>query len=73
VFWLTLGAVWGFNVVIICTVGRPIPRYLMACMPVIFWTLAGAVLAVVAAVDARLGAGKLTAPPGAVRGDGSPD
>jgi len=43
-FWTVSAALWFFNVAIICTVGRPIPRYLIATLPVMFWTLGGAVL-----------------------------
>ncbi|HEY5753435.1 MAG TPA: hypothetical protein VIT21_09820 [Chthoniobacterales bacterium] len=43
-FWLATAAVWYFNVLIICTVGRPMQRYLMATLPIIFWTLAASVV-----------------------------
>lgn len=43
-FWLAAAAVWYFNVLIICTVGRPMQRYLMAAWPIIFWTLGGSVV-----------------------------
>ncbi|HEY5893792.1 MAG TPA: hypothetical protein VIT91_11225 [Chthoniobacterales bacterium] len=43
-FWVTAAAVWYFNVLIICTVGRPMQRYLVAGLPIIFWTLSASVL-----------------------------
>ena len=32
-------ASWWFLIVLLCTVGRPLSRYLLAVVPVMFWTL----------------------------------
>jgi len=39
-WWLGLASVWFFNLGLLCTVGRPIDRYLIPVIPVMFWTLA---------------------------------
>ncbi|WP_131990062.1 ArnT family glycosyltransferase [Chthoniobacter flavus] len=43
-FFLGGAAVWFFNMVLLCTVGRPIERYLMPLVPVMFWALSGALV-----------------------------
>jgi hypothetical protein len=40
-FFLGCAAVWFFNMVLLSTVGRPIERYLMPLVPVMFWSLSG--------------------------------
>jgi hypothetical protein len=40
-FFLGCAAVWFFNMVLLSTVGRPIERYLMPLVPVMFWALSG--------------------------------
>ena len=36
-------ASWWFLIVLLCTVGRPLSRYLLPVIPVMFWTLGSAV------------------------------
>ncbi|MEI9893967.1 MAG: hypothetical protein WDN28_08770 [Chthoniobacter sp.] len=43
-FFLGCAAVWFFNMVLLSTVGRPIERYLMPLVPVMFWSLSGVVV-----------------------------
>src|SRR5258708_30249253 len=43
-FFLCAAAVWFFNMVLLSTVGRPIERYLMPLVPIMFWSLSGVVL-----------------------------
>ncbi len=44
-WWFGLSGVWYFNIVMLCTVGRPLTRYLIPIVPIMFWTLtAGAAL-----------------------------
>lgn len=38
-WWIGLAAVWYFTVVLLCTIGRPMDRYMMPVVPVMFWTL----------------------------------
>jgi hypothetical protein len=38
-FWLGLAAQWFFTLVLLSTVGRPLSRYLMPVVPVMFWVL----------------------------------
>lgn len=38
-WWLGLGILWGFTIVLLCTVGRPMDRYLLPVLPIMFWTL----------------------------------
>ena len=45
-FFLGCAAIWFFNMVLLCTVGRPIERYLMPLVPIMFWSLSGVVLLV---------------------------
>lgn len=45
-FFLGGAAVWFFNMVLLCTVGRPIERYLMPLVPVMFWALSGVLVLV---------------------------
>jgi hypothetical protein len=45
-WWLSLCAVWYFNVILLSTVGKPMDRYLVPVMPVMFWTLGSAVAGV---------------------------
>ena len=43
-WWLALCTVWYFNMVLLATVGKPMDRYLIPVMPVMFWTLGTAVV-----------------------------
>lgn len=43
-FFLGCAAVWFFNMVLLSTVGRPIERYLMPLVPIMFWSLSGVVV-----------------------------
>jgi len=43
-WWLTAAVCWWFVIVLLCTVGRPLSRYLLPVIPIMLWTL-GAVLA----------------------------
>ena len=38
-WWLTAAVSWWFLIVLLCTVGRPLSRYLLPVVPVMFWTL----------------------------------
>ena len=38
-WWLTLAGVWCFTLAMLSTVGRPLDRYLIPVIPVMFWTL----------------------------------
>lgn len=38
-WWIGAGAVWFFTMVLLCTVGRPLDRYLIPAASVMFWTL----------------------------------
>ncbi len=38
-WWLTAAVSWWFVIVLLCTVGRPLSRYLLPVVPVMFWTL----------------------------------
>lgn len=44
-WWLGCAAMWYFTLVLLCTVGRPLDRYLLPVVPVMFWTLSGALIA----------------------------
>ncbi len=43
-FWIASGAVWYFNILLLCTVGRPLHRYLISVTPVMFLVLAASVI-----------------------------
>lgn len=43
-FFLTVGAVWYSNMLLLSTVGRPLERYLMPLVPLTFWTLSGVII-----------------------------
>ncbi len=60
-FFLGVAAVWFSNIVLLSTVGRPLERYLMPLVPLMFWTLSG-ILVVAWTALLRL-AGGLTPPP----------
>jgi hypothetical protein len=45
-FFLDAAAVWFFNMVLLSTVGRPIERYLMPLVPIMFWALTGVIMIV---------------------------
>ena len=45
-FFLGAAAVWFFNMVLLSTVGRPIERYLMPLVPIMFWSLSGVLVLV---------------------------
>ena len=42
-WWITAAVCWWFLIVLLCTVGRPLSRYLLPVIPIMFWTL-GAIL-----------------------------
>ena len=44
VWWITAAVSWWFLIVLLCTVGRPLSRYLLPVIPIMFWTL-GTVIA----------------------------
>jgi len=60
-FFLGAAALWFSNMALLSTVGRPLERYLMPLVPIMFWSLFGAVLLAWMAL-LRL-AGGLTPPP----------
>jgi hypothetical protein len=39
-WWLTAAGTWYFSLVLLCTIGRPLDRYLIPVVPIIFMTLA---------------------------------
>jgi hypothetical protein len=41
-WWLGAAAIFYFTLVLLCTVGRPLDRYMIPAVPVMFWTLAAA-------------------------------
>ena len=41
-WWLGLCGVWFFTVVLLCTVGRPLHRYIIPALPILFWTFTSA-------------------------------
>lgn len=43
-WWLGTAAAWYFTVVLLCTVGRPLERYILPVLPVMFWTLGSIVV-----------------------------
>lgn len=42
--WIAAAAVWFFNLVLLSTVGRPMDRYLIPILPIMFWTLSALVI-----------------------------
>ena len=44
-YFLGVAAVWFSNLALLSTVGRPLERYLMPLVPLMFWTLSGLVIA----------------------------
>jgi len=42
-WWWVAAALWYFNIVLLCTVGKPMNRYLLPVTPIIFMVLAGKV------------------------------
>lgn len=54
-WWVGAAAVWFFTMVLLCTVGRPLDRYLLPVVPIIFWTLSNAVIVAVDWLLARFG------------------
>lgn len=42
-WWFGLSGVWYFNLVVLCTVGRPLSRYMIPVLPIMFWTLAAGI------------------------------
>jgi hypothetical protein len=60
-FFLGIAAVWFSNMVLLSTVGRPLERYLMPLVPIMFWAMSGAIL--VAWRKLLEKAGGLTPPP----------
>jgi hypothetical protein len=59
-FFLGVAAVWFSNMALLSTVGRPLERYLMPLVPLMFWTLSG--LIIIAWLALLRLAGGLTAP-----------
>ncbi len=43
-WWLGAAALWFFTMVLLCTVGRPLDRYVIPVVPVMFWTLSAGVI-----------------------------
>ena len=43
-WWITAAVSWWFLILLLCTVGRPLSRYLLPVIPIMFWTL-GTILA----------------------------
>ena len=41
-WWLGLCGIWFFTVVLLCTVGRPLHRYIIPALPILFWTFTSA-------------------------------
>jgi hypothetical protein len=60
-FFLGAAAVWFSNMALLSTVGRPLERYLMPLVPLMFWALSGVI--VVAWIALLRLAGGLTPPP----------
>ena len=42
-WWIGCAGLWYFTIVLLCTVGRPLERYVIPVAPVMFWTLGSAV------------------------------
>ena len=42
-WWITAAVSWWFLIVLLCTVGRPLSRYLLPVIPIMFWTLGSVV------------------------------
>jgi hypothetical protein len=38
-WWLTSAVIWWYMMILLCTIGRPLGRYLLPVMPIMFWTL----------------------------------
>ena len=57
-FFAGLAVVWFFNMILLSTVGRPVERYLMPLVPIMFWALSGVLILVWRAL-------LVPAPPGA--------
>ena len=60
-FFVGIAAVWFSNMVLLSTVGRPLERYLMPLVPIMFWAMSGVIL--VAWLALLRVAGGLTPPP----------
>ncbi len=43
-WWFGAAGVWAFTLVLLCTVGRPMDRYMIAVAPIMFWTLSSAII-----------------------------
>jgi hypothetical protein len=43
-WWVGAAGIWYFTVVLLATVGRPLDRYLIPALPVMFFTLSSAVM-----------------------------
>ena len=41
-WWMGLCGIWCFTIVLLCTVGRPLHRYILPALPVMFWTFTSA-------------------------------
>lgn len=61
IFFGGIAAVWFFNMLLLSTVGRPLERYLMPLVPLMFWSLSGTLIVAWNAVLRR--AGGLPTPP----------
>jgi hypothetical protein len=59
-WWLGSAGIWYFTMVLLATVGRPLDRYLIPALPVMFFTLSSAVMmAWNAACGSKFASGKL--------------
>jgi 4-amino-4-deoxy-L-arabinose transferase-like glycosyltransferase len=54
-WWLAALGVWLFTMVLLSTIGRPIDRYLLPVLPIIFWTLTSSFALLWEMLAARLG------------------
>jgi energy-coupling factor transporter transmembrane protein EcfT len=44
IWWLGCAAMWYFTLILLSTIGRPLDRYLLPVVPIMFWTLSSAVI-----------------------------
>jgi len=54
-FWIGLAGMWFFTMLMLCTVGKPMLRYLMPMVPVMFWTLSASSIGAVRWLSDRWG------------------
>ena len=43
-WWLGAAGLWYFTAVLLCTVGRPLDRYLIPALPIMFFTISSAIM-----------------------------